>query len=36
MVGRDVAARYRIVNHDAHERETLARAGTAKTATRCS
>ncbi len=27
MVGRDVAARYRIVNHDSHARETLVRAG---------
>jgi nickel-dependent lactate racemase len=27
MVGREVAARYRIVNHDSHARETLARAG---------
>jgi nickel-dependent lactate racemase len=27
MVGRDVAARYRVVNHDSHARETLVRAG---------
>jgi nickel-dependent lactate racemase len=27
MVGRDIAQRYRVVNHDAHARDTLARAG---------